>query len=73
MFIDTGMDKENVLCMYIYVIYIYIHIRTHHGYYPAIKKHEIMPSAATRTPLEIVILTEVRQKEKYMTSLKCGI
>ena len=49
MFIDTGTDKENVLCMYIYVIYTYTHTHTHHGYYPAIKKHEIMPSAATRT------------------------
>ena len=33
-------------------------------YYSAIKKNKIMPSAATRMPLEILILGEVRQKEK---------
>ena len=53
---------------------MYIYTHTHHGYYSAIKENEIMPSAAARMDLEIVILSEVRQKEKYcMTSLKCGI
>ena len=45
-------------------------------YYSAIKKNEIMPFAATRMDLEIIILSEVSQteKDKYHTlSLICGI
>ena len=43
-------------------------------YYSAIIMNEIMPFAATRMDLEIVILSEVRQKDKYhMISLICGI
>ena len=41
-------------------------------YYLAIKKNEIMPSAATWMELEIIILREVSQKEKdkyHMISL----
>ena len=39
-------------------------------YYSAIKKNKIMSFAATWTELEILILSEVRQKEKdHMTSL----
>ena len=34
------------------------------GYYSAIKKNEIMPFAATRMDLEIIIRSEVSQKEK---------
>ena len=84
------MDKEGVvcLCVYIYIymyiyIYIYIHIyiytHTHihtMQYYSAIKKSEIMPFAATWMDLEIIILSEVSQKEKdkyYMISFTCGI
>ena len=33
-------------------------------YYSAIKKNEIMPFAATGMELEIIILSEVSQKEK---------
>ena len=33
-------------------------------YYSAIKKNEIMPLAATWVDLEIIILSEVNQKEK---------
>ena len=32
-------------------------------YYSAIKKNEIMPSAATQMDLEIIILSEVRKKK----------
>ena len=46
-------------------------------YYSAFKKNEIMPFAATWMQLEIIILSELRQKEKeisygitYMWNLK---
>ena len=45
-------------------------------YYSAIKKNETMPFAATWMDLEIIILREISQKEKYkyhMISLICGI
>ena len=45
-------------------------------YYSAIKKNEIMPSAATQMDLEIIILSKVSQKEKdkhHMISLIYGI
>ena len=45
-------------------------------YYSAIKKNKIMPSAATWTELETLILTEESQKEKdkyHMLSLISGI
>ena len=42
-------------------------------YYSAIKKDEIMPSAATWMDLEIVILSEVSQTQINMISLICGI
>ena len=45
-------------------------------YYSALKKNEIMPSAASWMDLEIIILSEVNQTEKgkyHMISLICGI
>ena len=59
------MDKD--------VVYIYIM-----EYYSAIKKNQIMASAATWMDLEIIILilSEASQKEKdkyHMISLICGI
>ena len=45
-------------------------------YSSAIKRNEIMPFGATWMDLEIIILSEVSQKEKdeyHMISLICGI
>ena len=45
-------------------------------YYSAIKNHEIMPYAPTRLDVEIIILSEVSQKEKdkyHMIPLRCEI
>ena len=49
-------------------------------YYSAIKKNKVMPFAATRMQLEILILSEVSQKKKdmpydstYMSNLNCGL
>ena len=45
-------------------------------YYSAIKKNAIIPFAATQIDLEIIILSEVSQKEKdkyHMISVICGI
>ena len=45
-------------------------------YYSPIKKNEIIPFAATWMHLEIIILSEIHQKEKdkyHMISLICGI
>ena len=56
---------------------IHTHTHTHTmEYYSAIKKNEIMSSAATWMELEIIILIEVSQTEKdkyHMISLICGI
>ena len=52
MSIDRGMDKEDVVC-------IYNGILLSHE-----KKNEIMPFAATWMDQEMIILSEVNQKEK---------
>ena len=51
MSINSGMDKEDVVHIY-------------KEYYPAIKKNEIMPFAATWRDLEIIIVSKVHQEEK---------
>ena len=46
------------------------------AYYSAIKEDEIMPLVATQMDLEIIILSEISQKEKdkyRMISSICGI
>ena len=43
-------------------------------YYSVIKKNEIMPSVATWMQPEVIMLSEVSQKDKYhVMSLICGI
>ena len=55
MSIDRGMAKD--------VVYVYTH--THNGIL-AIYKNEIVPLATTWMDLEIVILSEGSQTDKYM-------
>ena len=66
------MDKEDVACMY-----MCIHTHTHTiEYYTAIKKTEILPSAASWVDLQGIMLSKISQteKDKYsMISLICGI
>ena len=59
MSIDTGIDKEDMVHIYMMVCY------------SAVKKDEITPFAARWMELEIVTLSEVSQpeKDKYMISL----
>ena len=58
----------------IWCVYTHTHTYTHtQEYYSAIKNNEIMPFTATWMDQEIVILSEVNQKDKYhMISLICG-
>ena len=51
MSIDRGMDKEDM-------------VHTHSGILLSHKKNEIMPFAATRMDLEIIILNEASQRKK---------
>ena len=62
------MDEEDVR-------YTQTHTHTME-YYSVIKKNEIIPFSATWMNLEIIILSEVSQKEKdkyHIISLICGI
>ena len=63
MSINRGIGKEDVVCIY-------------NGILLSQKKDEMMPFAATWMSLEIIILSEISQKEKdkyHMISLTCGI
>ena len=51
MSIDRGMDNEDVVHIYIM------------EYFSPIKMNEIMPLAVTWMDLEIIILSEVRQRQ----------
>ena len=57
--------------LYIYThthIYIYIHTHKHTmEYYSAIKKNEIMPLAAKWLDLKNILLSEVNQRQIYIT------
>ena len=67
MFIAIRMDEEDVICTDNEILFVY-------------KKNKIMPFAATQIQLEILILSEVGQKEKdtydyditHMWNLKYG-
>ena len=60
MFFNRGMDKEDV------VIYAM-------KYYSAIEKNNMMPFAATWIDLDIVILSEASEKDKFMILLINGV
>ena len=72
------MDKEDAVYTYIHTyicMYLCVCMYTME-YYSAIKKNEIMPFAPTWMELEIIILSEISQKEKdkyHMVSLIRGI
>ena len=71
------MDKEDVRYMYIYIIHICMHtIYTHTVLLRHKKKNEIMPFAITWMDLEIILPSEISQKEKNKYSMLthiCGI
>ena len=63
MYIDRGMGREDVVQIYSRILL------SHYN-------NEIMPFVATWMDLEVIILIEVRQKEKdncHIIALTCGI
>ena len=66
---DRRMDKEDVIYM---LPCIHTHTHTHTmDYYSAVKKDEIMPFSTTCKDLEIIILSEVSQRQ--ICDITCGI
>ena len=60
----TGEWIKKMQHIYTYIC-VFTHTHTHMlEYYSAITKNEIMPFAATWRDLEIIVLSEVSQKEK---------
>ena len=56
---NRRIDKDDVVC-----IHTHTHTHTHtHEYYSAIKKDEILPSAATWMNLEFIVLKSVRERQ----------
>ena len=48
------------------LVYVYTHTHTHiHTHWNVLQKNELMPFAATWMDLEIILLREVSQREKY--------
>lgn len=60
MSINRGMDEEDV-------------VRVYNGILLSHKKNKIMASAATWLPLEIIILSDINQRNANMRSIICGI
>ena len=68
---DTEKPKYPLTDEWIKMWYIYTR-----EYYSAVQKNDIMPLAETRMQLEIIILSEVSQKEKdkcHVISLTSGV
>ena len=60
-----GIKKRVYRC-----VHTHTHTHTHSltmEYYLAVKKNDIMPFAATRMDLEIIVLTEVSQQREQVS------
>ena len=64
MSIDRGIAKEDVVCVYTHMWYGMC-IHTHMDYYSAMEKKEIMTFAAKWMDLELIMVSEVRERNNY--------